>query len=170
MYKMVNYEYANIYSKWDYWLYSISIKPTFHEQANRLLLKQYFNKYKNIFSYESDELMSFCPELIISLSCRIRFDIIFNSNSDNADIKDYYKIVKEEYPQSIRNQLIAWLFSSKLALSYLNSNDTVLDSLMEVGQDDVSIPFYGKVFLMYKNLAKGKTSLMPHLLILQETK
>lgn len=153
---MINYEYANIFSKWDYWLYNASLQPSFHMDSNRLLLRNYFNQHKNQYSYKPDEVMSLCPIYTINLTARIKFDLIFNSNSNTTDLKEYYNIIKDKYPQSIKSQLLSWLFINPLGLRYLNFDQKTIDSLMIDAQKAVEIPFLQQEISEVLKFSKGR--------------
>lgn len=156
MHNMINYEYANIFSKWDYWLYNASLQPSFKTDSNRFLLRNYFNQHKDQYSYKPDDVMALCPIYTINLTARIKFDLIFNSNSDTTNLKEYYNIVKDKYPQSIKNQLLSWSFINPLGLRYLSFDRETIDSLMIDAQKVVEVPFLRQEISEVLKFSKGR--------------
>ncbi|TCC88650.1 TlpA family protein disulfide reductase [Pedobacter frigiditerrae] len=156
MMKLIDYEYANLFSKWDYWLYNMWRKPWIEVGSNRILLRKYFNLRESEFSYRPNPLMTLCPIYIINLSGRVKFELIFNGDRNGTSLQACYDRIKSVYPQPIKSQLLAWLLVNPLGLGLLEFNRGELDSLMVDAQRLVEIPFLRNEISNILKLSKGK--------------
>nr|WP_121273264.1 TlpA disulfide reductase family protein [Pedobacter schmidteae] len=129
---IIEFQFADYFSVWNSHLQLIYLKHCVGKPELESLVRNYFNRFKNIFFLRLDDRLStFSPRVLTEFENWHKTYLILNSKTGLIDLTEYYNSVKKNSSKMTKEALLTTFFRNKETFTNIKDfNPNTYDSLV----------------------------------------
>lgn len=130
--KIIEFQFAGYFSNWNDNLRSLYLRECIGKPEFELLVRNYFDKFKNDSFLKLDDRVSiFSPTGLLTFSLWYKTSLTLNSKNGLINLADYYRLIKDNSSGQNRDALLTMFFLHSSTFTDIKDfNSNTYDSLI----------------------------------------